>query len=229
MRSYFVKALISRRGEGRHVIDRRSQLHGLRFVTGLILFVLPFLLAPLASAQDSAAIFGTVTDPSGAIVAGANVTVVNVDTGTARDVLTDNTGRYRVVSLAVGPYEVHVKQSGFSEEIRTGIHLVVGQEAEIDLALRLGQATERITVNEDAPPVSVTNADISGLVGEQQVKDLPLNGRSFDAVDDFESRRGQFYLGENGRFGRRLQLHYGEYVFGFGQPAPAESVLAQRY
>ncbi len=182
MRSYFVKALISRRGEGRRVIDRRSQLHGLRFVTGLILFFLPFLFAPLASAQDSAAIFGAVTDPSGAVVAGANVTVMNVDTGTARDVVTDKTGRYRVVSLPVGPYEVHVKQSGFSEEIRTGIHLVVGQEAEIDLALRLGQATERVTVNEDAPPVSVTNADISGLVGEQQVKDLPLNGRSFDLL-----------------------------------------------
>jgi hypothetical protein len=183
MRSYFVKALlISRHGEGRRAIDRHSQLHGLRFVTGLILFFLPFLLTPLASAQDSAAIFGTVTDPSGAVVAGANVTVVNVDTGTVRAVVADNTGRYRVVSLPVGPYEVHVKQSGFSEEIRTGIHLVVGEEAEIDLALRLGQATERITVNEDAPPVSVTNADISGLVGEQQVKDLPLNGRSFDLL-----------------------------------------------
>ena len=68
------------------------------------------------------------------------------------------------------------------EQVRTGIHLVVGQEAEVDLALRLGQTTERITVDEDAPPVSVTNADISGLVGEQQVKDLPLNGRSFDLL-----------------------------------------------
>ena len=58
----------------------------------------------------------------------------------------------------------------------------MGQEAEVDVALRLGQAAERITVSEDAPPVSVTNADISGLVGEQQVKDLPLNGRSFDEL-----------------------------------------------
>ena len=182
MRSYFVTALISRRGEGRHVIHRRSQLHGLRFAAGLILFFLPFLLAPLASARDSGAIFGTVTDPSGAVVAGANVTAMNVDTGLVRTVVTDNMGRYRVVSLPVGPYEVHVKQSGFLEEVRTGIHLVVGQEAEVDLALRLGQTTERVTVNEDAPPVSVTNADISGLVGEQQVKDLPLNGRSFDEL-----------------------------------------------
>ena len=183
MGSYFVKALlVSRRGDRRPVINRASQLHTLRFVTGLILFSLSFLFAPAASAQDSAAISGTVTDPSGAVVAGANVTVANVDTGLMRAVVTDGMGRYRVLLLPVGLYEVHVKQPGFPEEVRTGVHLAVGQAAEVDLALRLGQATERITVDEDAPPVSVTNADISGLVGEQQVKDLPLNGRSFDLL-----------------------------------------------
>ena len=183
MRSYFVKALlISRHGEGRHVIDRPSQLHGLRFVTGLILAFLSFLLVPLVSAQDSAAISGTVTDPSGAVVAGANITANNSDTGLERTTITDSAGRYGLFSLPVGPYEVHVKQSGFPEAVRLGIHLVVGQDAEVDIALRLGQAAERITVNEDAPPVSVTNGDISGLVGEQQVKDLPLNGRSFDEL-----------------------------------------------
>ena len=183
MRSYFVNALlVSRRGERRRVISRPWQPHGLRFVTFLILFFLSFLLAPLASAQDSAAIFGTVIDPSGVVVAGAHLTAINVDTGLARAVVTDNAGQYRIFPLPVGPYEVHVKQSGFPEEVRTGIHLAVGQEAQVDLALRLGQTTERITVNEDAPPVSVTNADISGLVGEQQVKDLPLNGRSFDLL-----------------------------------------------
>ena len=181
MGSYFVKALLVSRHRGRRpVINRASQLHA--FVTGLILFSLSFLVAPLASAQDSAAISGTVTDPSGAVVAGANVTVANVDTGLMRTVVTDGMGRYRALLLPVGLYEVHVKQPGFPEEIRTGIHLAVGQEAEVDLALRLGQATERITVDEDAPAVSVTNADISGLVGEQQVKDLPLNGRSFDLL-----------------------------------------------
>ena len=135
MRSCFVKGLlVSRQGERRRLINRPSQPHGLRFLTGLILFLLSFLLAPLASAQDSAAIFGTVTDPSGAVVAGANVTAMNVDTGMARAVVTDNIGQYRVFSLPVGLYEVHVKQSGFPEQVRTGIHLVVGQEAEVDLA-----------------------------------------------------------------------------------------------
>jgi len=76
-------------------------------------------------------------------------------------------------------YEVHVTKQGFQEQVRGGIHLVVGQEASVDLALRLGQVTEQVKVNADAPVVSVTAADISGVVGEQQVKDLPLNGRSY--------------------------------------------------
>src|SRR3984893_19081445 len=102
MRSYFVNALlVSQRGERRRVINRPSQPQGLRFLSGLILFLLSFLLAPLASAQDSAAIVGTVTDPSGAVVAGANVTAMNVDTGMVRAVVTDNIGQYRVVALPV--------------------------------------------------------------------------------------------------------------------------------
>ncbi len=85
-------------------------------------------------------------------------------------------------TLAVGEYEVHVTKQGFQEQVRGGIHLVVGQEATVDMALRLGQITEQFKVTEDAPVVSVTAADISGLVGEQQVKDLPLNGRSYDEL-----------------------------------------------
>jgi hypothetical protein len=183
MRPYFVKALlVSRHGERRRVISHPSPLDGLPLVIGVIWFFLSFFLAPLASAQDSGAIAGTVTDPSGAVVTGANVTITNTDTRMARTVITDNTGRYRVFLLPVGLYEIQVKQSGFPETIRTGVHLAVGQQAEADLALRLGQASERITINEDAPPLSTATADISGLVGEQQVKDLPLNGRSFDLL-----------------------------------------------
>src|SRR5438309_701290 len=145
MKSHFSKALVVSRHRDRGYVINPSQLHDLRLVTGLILSFLSLLLAPLAAAQDSAAISGTVTDPSGAVVAGANVTATNADTGMARAVVSDNTGRYRVFSLPVGLYEVHVKQPGFPEELRTGIHLAVGQEAQVDLALRLGQASERIT------------------------------------------------------------------------------------
>jgi len=140
------------------------------------------LCAPVARAQVSAAISGRVTDPSGATVSGAAVMAKNLETGETRSTVTDEVGLYWVPSLAVGEYEVHVTKQGFQEQVRGGIRLVVGQEASVDLALKLGQITEQFKVIEDAPIVSVTAADISGVVGEQQVKDLPLNGRSYDEL-----------------------------------------------
>ena len=73
-------------------------------------------------------------------------------------------------------------KQGFAEQIRTGIRLVVGQDARVNVTLRVGPVSQQITVNSDAPLVSATTADIPGLVGEQQVKDLPLNGRSYDLL-----------------------------------------------
>ena len=162
-------------------IAPRRRVHGLGLV-GVLISSFLFVLASAASAQDSAAIFGTVADPSGAVVAGANVTARNTDTAVVRATLTDNMGRYRLLSLPVGLYEIHVKQPGFPEAIRTGIRLVVAQDAQVDVPLRLGEASTQVTINEDAPPVSATAADISGLVGEKEVKNLPLNGRSFDLL-----------------------------------------------
>ncbi len=105
-----------------------------------------------------------------------------MDTGVGRTTTTNDVGRYDLFALPVGRYEVRVRKQGFSEEIRTGIQLVVGQEAIVDLPLHLGQVEERVTVDENAPIVSTTTSDISGLVSEQQVKDLPLNGRSYDLL-----------------------------------------------
>ncbi len=145
---------------------------------------LAFLLLWSSSvfAQVSATVSGTVTDPSGAAVTGAAVTAKQLDTGITRSTATGDAGRYDLFGLPVGGYEVHVKKQGFAEEVRTGIQLVVGQEAIVNLTLRLGQVEEQVTVNENAPIVSTTTADISGLVGEQQIKDLPLNGRSYDLL-----------------------------------------------
>jgi carboxypeptidase family protein len=140
------------------------------------------LYAPAARAQVSAAISGRVTDPAGATVSGAAVAAKNVETGETRSTVTDSIGHYWVPSLAVGEYELHVTKQGFQEQVRGGIHLVVAQEAIVDMALKLGQVTEQVKVIADAPVVSVTAADISGLVGEEQVKDLPLNGRSYDLL-----------------------------------------------
>src|ERR1700736_884082 len=91
----------------------------------------PIVLAVLplssASAQVSAGLSGTVTDQTGARVPSARVTAKSVDLGTERTSVTDAAGRYELSSLSVGTYEIHVTKQGFSEEIRTGVHLVVGQ------------------------------------------------------------------------------------------------------
>jgi carboxypeptidase family protein len=147
-----------------------------------VFLVVVLFWASNAFAQVSATLSGIVTDPSGAAVAGADVTAKEADTGLTRNATTNNAGRYQLFALPVGQYELHIKKQGFSEGVHTGIQLAVGQEAVVDLQLRLGQVDERVTVNENAPIVSVTTSDISGLVGEQQVKDLPLNGRSYDLL-----------------------------------------------
>ncbi len=137
---------------------------------------------PSARAQVSASIKGIVTDPSGAPVPAATVTTKNTETGAARSAITDDAGRYQIVWLAVGQYEVAVTKPGFQEAIRSGIRLVVGQEASVDLKLQVSAVKAEVRVREDAPIISTTTRDISGLVGEQQVKDLPLNGRSYDLL-----------------------------------------------
>jgi hypothetical protein len=140
------------------------------------------LAVPAAWAQVSADLSGTVTDQSGGVIAGADLTVRNVDTGAMRGTVTDSSGHYLVSSLPVGQYEIRVKKSGFTEGVRTGVRLVVGQSATVDIELRVGMSNQQVTVTRGAPMVGVTTSDVSGLVAEKQVKDLPLNGRSYDEL-----------------------------------------------
>src|SRR4051812_9260446 len=149
-----------------------------RFVCALV--VLAYL--PSASSQVGAKLSGIVFDTSGAVVGAATVTAKNLDTGFWRTSISNATGRYDFFSLPLGKYEVRASKTGFAEEVRTGIDLVVGQDAMVDLRLRVGAATEQVTVTGDASSVNASTQDISGLVGERQIKDLPLNGRSYDLL-----------------------------------------------
>jgi len=160
-------------------IGRRVERSG-----GLLqpLLLLLCLGPSFASAQVSATLSGIVTDQSGAAVPTASVAARNLDTGLSRETITDQAGRYQLFALTLGEYEVRVKKDGFAEAVRAGIRLVIGQDARVDLNLHLGAVTEEMIVNGDAAIVSVTTQDISGLVGEKQVKDLPLNGRSYDLL-----------------------------------------------
>jgi hypothetical protein len=139
-------------------------------------------LATSAWAQAEASIAGTVTDASGAAVPNSTVTIRNIENGYVRKVVTNSDGRYDAPSLPLGRYDVVAEKPGFKAESKTGLTLVVGEQAVMNLELQLGEVRQVVTVKDDAPVVNVTTQSTSGLVGERQVKELPLNGRSYDEL-----------------------------------------------
>jgi len=158
---------------------RNSGLVGL---TVVVLFGCAGLTARISRAQGEASIGGIVTDASGAAVPAATVKVQNAETGAMRDLVTDTAGRYDAPVLTVGSYKVNVEKTGFQAQTMTGITLVIGQRVEVDVVLGVTQLQQSVTVTEHPDLVAVTTEDVSGLVGEQQVKELPLNGRSYDQL-----------------------------------------------
>src|SRR5437667_4824833 len=137
----------------------------------------------LVFAQTSTAtILGVVRDTSGALVPGVSISVKHVDGWLTRTAISNERGGYNVPLLPVGAYEITTTMPGFKKEVRSGINLVVGQEAVVDLTLEVGANAETVTVSEEAPLVNTTTSSTSGVITEQQVKDLPLNGRSFDQL-----------------------------------------------
>src|SRR5579872_1814270 len=100
----------------------------------LLLAVVACCLVGSMDAQVTATLWGRVTDPSGAAVSDAAVTATNQETGVSRSTITDKAGRYQLTAVPVGQYEVHVRKQGFAEEVRAGIHLVIGQDAAVNLS-----------------------------------------------------------------------------------------------
>ncbi|MBI4459814.1 MAG: TonB-dependent receptor [Acidobacteria bacterium] len=144
------------------------------------LALLVFLAGQVAAAQvTTGTILGTVRDASGAVIPGATVSVRNVDTGITRTVTTDAAGRYRAPQLGLGNYELAAESAGFQTSVRSGITLTVGREATVDFSMQVGAVAERITVTGEAPLVETTNATVSSLVDERQMRDIPLAGRNF--------------------------------------------------
>jgi hypothetical protein len=142
----------------------------------LTVFVRP---RPL-EAQTAASISGVVRDASGSPVSGAAVKARSLETGSARSATTDDKGAYKILGLRLGPQEVTASKTGFTTAVRNGIQLQVGQQAVVDLKLEVGELSQQIVVSEQTPVVNTTTAPISGMVSEREIKDLPLNGRSFD-------------------------------------------------
>jgi Carboxypeptidase regulatory-like domain len=137
---------------------------------------------PRLSAQGvRAAIQGTVRDSSGAVIPGAMITVTSTETNLQRTATSNDAGFFAVPDLPPGKYRMEVSGSGFQTRVIENVELVVGQELVLNAALQIGQVTQQVTITSEAPLVDATStSQVSGLVAERQVKDLPLNGRSFD-------------------------------------------------
>ena len=147
------------------------------------LFFLLVLFTQMSFSQAvSGSISGRVTDATGASVPGASVQMQNTATGFSRTEQTDSAGRYAAGELPLGPYTITIQHAGFRTEARQGITLTVASELAINITLVVGDVSEKVQVTAEAPQIETTNATISGLVAQDQIRDLPLNGRSLDQL-----------------------------------------------
>jgi hypothetical protein len=160
--------------------ELRSTASSLRYGAFWLAVVLTFGLR--ARAQGAASISGVVRDSTGAVVSKVRVTATNEETSVSHVVRTDRRGSYNFLALPVGRYEIRFERPGFQSETSNNVTLAVGQQVVLNTTLGVRAMRERVKVTGKIPLVSLTTRQVSGLVGERQIKDLPLNGRSYDEL-----------------------------------------------
>src|SRR5437868_2347877 len=133
-----------------------------------------------------ATLTGTVTDPSGAVIPGAQVFINDAATGVIRNIVTDNAGFYTAPNLLPATYEVTITKPGFATQVRSAIKLAVGAQQVLDVTLRVGESAERVQVTEEAPLVQLATSAISAEVNATTVRELPLNGRSWTDLTNLQ-------------------------------------------
>jgi outer membrane receptor protein involved in Fe transport len=151
-------------------------------VCGVILAAAALVAAPSHAQTVGGSIQGTINDSSGQPIPAARVVVRNLGTGDTRDLATEANGRYRAMLLPPGEYEVKVSHAGFQTVDHRGVRLSVGQDAVVNVTLEVGRMAEELVVDANVSRVNLTSGAVSGLVGQQEIRDLPLNGRSFQQL-----------------------------------------------
>src|SRR6266436_4960188 len=150
-----------------------------RFHLLAIVLCLITSLTHLGAQTTSGSIVGTVTDPSGAVIGGATVTITNVETGISLKTSTDSTGNYVVTPLAIGRYSVTVEAAGFKKSVRSDITVNVQDRVRVDIALEVGAVTDTVEVQAAAPLLQTDTSYLGQVVESKEIVDLPLNGRYF--------------------------------------------------
>ncbi|MGH9357698.1 MAG: carboxypeptidase regulatory-like domain-containing protein, partial [Terriglobia bacterium] len=159
--------------------SRRANSLFVGFLTLAIWFVVQAFTVPAYAQVAGGTIQGAASDPSGAAVPNASVSIKNVSTGVVHSVTTDSAGFYSVPNLLPGPYEVTASAKGFSTLVRSGITLSVGQTLQINLTLQVGAISQKVQVTAAAPLVQTATSSVSEQVTGTTVRQLPLNGRDW--------------------------------------------------
>ena len=151
-----------------------------RILPSLLALLVMFSAVPALAQSQAAngAIEGTVRDSSGGVLPGVTVAVVNIDTGTQRIVVTNESGLYRAVLLPLGRYRMTAELPGFKKHEQDGIELGAGRTAEINFTLQVGDLNETVSVTSDAPIVDPAKIDLGRNLNEREVKNLPLVSRN---------------------------------------------------
>src|ERR1051326_7337200 len=148
---------------------------------GSLLAIVFLLVFPLSAFSQGSlgAIQGAVFDSSGANIPGATITITDVDRGTTRALISDEAGQYAATGLTAGTYKVHAELAGFAPIERTNVRVEVGNNTRVDLTLIPGGQAETITITDEVAAVNTTTATLGGIVSNQEIQSLPLNGRNF--------------------------------------------------
>lgn len=158
----------------------RAKVAVVGFVLGLFCFSLR-----LPAQSERGSIRGTVEDPTGAVIAGANVAAINVGTGARTSAQTTEAGNYNIPQLPAGNYTVEIDHPGFKKLIQENVTVAVGGVAALNLRLDVGQATESVTVAAAAPQLKSETTDVSTAINPQSYNDLPLNAGGGRAPESF--------------------------------------------
>jgi Carboxypeptidase regulatory-like domain/TonB-dependent Receptor Plug Domain len=135
---------------------------------------------------SGATLSGTVTDPSGAVVPNATLSIKNVATGIVRQITTDSSGVYTAPNLLPGTYEATVTAAGFTTTVQAGITLTVGAQQLLNFSLKVGDTSTKVEVSTEGLAVQLASSEISGVVSDRTVQELPLNGRDWTTLATLE-------------------------------------------
>jgi hypothetical protein len=144
----------------------------------LLAVVVALALTPTAGRAQNATVVGTITDPSGAAVANATITITHTETGQTYHLTSNSDGNYVAPDLPIGHYNIKVEASGFKAAEQKGLVLQVGDRTRLDYQMAVGGATETVTVEANAVRVQTDTGELSNVITDQQVSQLAVNGRS---------------------------------------------------